>query len=103
MDSTTGPGSASTATRGEALQLYQNEELPSVYHNHDLSVASSTTEALKSSLAEGSIIVDWQGEDDATNPRNFSSWKKSINIACIFYLSLASYVPALLQDIAVVY
>jgi len=92
MDSTTASGNASTVTQGEALQLYQNEELPSVYHNHDLSVVSSTTGVLKSSLNGGSIIVDWQGEDDAANPRNFSSWKKSINIACIFYLSLVSYV-----------
>ncbi|CAI9638264.1 unnamed protein product [Alternaria burnsii] len=35
-------------------------------------------------------VVDWHGNDDAANPRNFASWKKTINIACIFVMSFVS-------------
>jgi hypothetical protein len=35
-------------------------------------------------------VVDWYGNDDAANPRNFASWKKIINIACIFFMSFVS-------------
>jgi hypothetical protein len=35
-------------------------------------------------------VVDWHGNDDAANPRNFASWKKTINIACIFFMSFVS-------------
>ncbi|RMZ71638.1 integral membrane [Pyrenophora seminiperda CCB06] len=73
-----------TAAREEALQLCQKEELPSIPSHHDLSVASS------SNSSAGLNIVDWQGEDDAANPRNFPPWRKTINMACIFYLSVVS-------------
>ncbi|KAE8832403.1 hypothetical protein PTNB85_06795 [Pyrenophora teres f. teres] len=90
MDPTTGSSSTLPTTRVEA-QMYQNEELPSVYSHPDSSVASSATQVVKSFLNENdSNIVAWQGENDAANPRNFPSWKKTINIACIFYLCLVS-------------
>ncbi|KAI1592757.1 AraJ Arabinose efflux permease [Pyrenophora tritici-repentis] len=71
--------------------MYRKEELPSVYSHPDSSVASSATQVVKNFLSENdSNIVNWQGENDAANPRNFPSWKKTINIACIFYLCLVS-------------
>jgi hypothetical protein len=35
-------------------------------------------------------VVDWHGNDDAANPRNFASWKKTINIGCIFFMCFVS-------------
>lgn len=72
-----------------ALNLYQSEVLPRIYM-----LRCSTMESPHTSLAsekERQVnLVDWHSSDDAANPRNFASWKKTINIACMFFMSFVS-------------
>jgi hypothetical protein len=35
-------------------------------------------------------VVDWHGTDDPANPKNFASWKKTINLGCIFLMCFVS-------------
>ncbi|KAI4927898.1 hypothetical protein J4E85_006411 [Alternaria conjuncta] len=49
-----------------------------------------TPSTLRRSKERQLSVVDWHGNDDAANPRNFLSWKKDINIGCIFIMCFVS-------------
>ncbi|KAF1947689.1 MFS general substrate transporter [Clathrospora elynae] len=74
------------ATRKHVLQLYKSEELPGIYNALPADFPSNNNRERERDPA----VVDWHGEDDVANPRNWSTWKKSINIGCIFLMCLVS-------------
>jgi len=82
-----------SSTRKEALELYRSEELPSIYNSYTTSPGSNmldTPSTLRRSKERQLSVVDWHGNDDAANPRNFLSWKKDINVGCIFIMCFVS-------------
>lgn len=87
-----------TMVRNEVLQMYQSEELPSIYSDFGTSLGFSMKDSQNRTMCAKethSNVVDWEGRDDAANPRNFSKSKKTINIACIFFMSFVSCVRGL--------
>lgn len=78
-----------TTARKEALELYTGEELPSIYNSYDKSpgfVMLDAPTTLVRSKERQSNVVDWHGNDDAANPRNFPLRKKMVNLSCIFIM-----------------
>ncbi|KNG49455.1 integral membrane protein [Stemphylium lycopersici] len=70
-----------------------SEELPSIYSDFGTSLGFSMKDSQNRTMCAKethSNVVDWEGRDDAANPRNFSKSKKTINIACIFFMSFVS-------------
>jgi len=81
-----------TAARKEAHRIFERETLPSVYQNRDFSLPRFVDVPVEVRGGEdNSNIVDyWDGERDRTKPVDWPTWKKVLNISCLFLMSLVS-------------
>ena len=111
-----------TAMRKDVRRLYRSEELPSIYEPGELMLgfrgAGSIYERgeppiyepsgevsagsgffdipITSSAEEKDPKVDWNGESDPANPRNWPMWRAGLNVGCIFLMCIISYVLTVL-------
>jgi hypothetical protein len=84
--------SEDTAVRKDIYRLYKSWELPSIYHNVELEFSSFETAPSERSTTNDTHVVDWDGKNDPRNPINWPRWKKALNIGCIFFMCIISYV-----------
>ncbi len=77
-----------TAIRRDVEQLYQSEELPSLYKLEKL---CPNPELVEIPLIEVDEIY-WDHEYDIVNSRNWATWKKRLNVGCICLMCVLSYV-----------
>lgn len=60
----------------------------------DLSIQKKQ-QASDPDIAEGTenneVLVTWDGPDDPSNPKNWSAWMKTLQVCCVFGLTLSAY------------
>jgi hypothetical protein len=90
--STKSGDSESTANRKEALRIFRKEELPSVYSNTEFDLLGLMEVPIepRGGASRSNDAVDWDGEEDKAHPINWPTWKKAINIVCLFLMSVVS-------------
>ena len=74
-------------------RLYHGEELPSIYRptGFDLPIDSADFDAI--SLVKDlrkELFVEWDHDPDPHNPINWPTWKKVLNVICIFLMCIIS-------------
>lgn len=94
-----------TAIRKDVRRLYRSEELPSIYEPGGLGFVSTRNVydpgeegsefvdvPLTTAREQKLNVVDWDGENDRANPRNWPTWRAGLNIGSIFLMCIISYV-----------
>jgi hypothetical protein len=76
-------------------RLYRSEELPSIYCHEslDLPIDKTDFDDIPFDLDEpkkNALFVEWDHDLDPQNPLHWPTWRKSLNVSCIFLMCIIS-------------